>query len=104
LVIGDLDSNKNKIKIQNNELIFNNNIKPCILHGVGNYNLSVIIKKLNYNIKCTKHRNILTYLLTTTYFKKILTVVIIIIIIIIMIVLFNNKNLIDKLNCIITKR
>jgi hypothetical protein len=91
LVIQELDSNKNKIQIKNNQLIFNNNIRPCILHGVTNYNLINILKKLNYNINNIKHRNYLSYLLTTSYFKKI------IIIIFIIIILLNRKYLIDKL-------
>ena len=91
LVINDHDSNKNKIKIQNNELVFNDNTKPCIIHGSGNYNLSIILNKLNYDIKCTKHRNLLMYWLTTTYFKRI--IIIIITILIILIIYLNSKKI-----------
>jgi hypothetical protein len=89
LVVQQFDSNINKIQIKNNQLIFNNNNKPCIIHGVVNYNLNTILKKLGYNIDKIKHRDHLSYFFTTSYFK----IIIIIIIIFIIIVLFNRKYL-----------
>ena len=44
-----------------------NNIRPCILHGCGNYNLNSILKKLGYNISKVKYRNNLPYLLNPKY-------------------------------------
>jgi hypothetical protein len=98
LVISNSDSYKQtNCRLKNNELVFNNNIRPCILHGCGNYNLNSILKKLGYNIDKVKHRDNLNYLLKTTFFKTII-IIIKTIIIIIIIVLLNRKYLIDKLN------
>jgi hypothetical protein len=96
LVISHFDSYKRtNCKLKNNELVFNNNIKPCILHGCANYNLNNILKKLDYNIDKVKYRDNLSYLLKSTVFKIIIKMIIIIIIIVIIIKIFNtykNKN------------
>jgi hypothetical protein len=96
LVISRFDSYKQtNCQLINNELVFNNNIKPCILHGNSNYNLNSILKKLGYNIDKVKYRDNLSYLLKATIIKTIIVIIVIIIIIIILIIIFNKY---DKLN------
>jgi len=93
LVISDYDTNKNKIKIINNELVFNNNIKSCIFHGPGNCNFTHLLKKLNYDTCNIKQRSFFNYLLTTTYFRTIIIIIIVIVIITTLIIYLNSKKI-----------
>jgi hypothetical protein len=93
LVVSVYDSYKQTdCQLKNNELVFNNNIRPCILHGLGMYNLNSILKKLDYNIDKVKHRDNLSYFFKSTCFiiiKK--NMIIILIILILIIIIINHK-------------
>jgi len=97
LVTNHIDSNKKKIKIENQRLRFDK-YYPCILHAPSNFDLTPILQQLGYNITKAKKRATIDYVLKSTIMPYVLKIIAIFVIVSISYYIFRLAKIRHKNN------